>query len=617
MAIDIGNAATDRASYVAMATVVAKGNPANATGTLTSFQIYVFDWVGMDVEVATFYVVSGNNLSTRDSQAIGYFGAGLNTVDLSSTPVDVNSGDYLGVYLPAGAIDCDDSGGDGLWVHDGDMIPCTDHEFTFSSGRTPSIYATGVESASTTDYVRSVSVTIASKVTTARALTIGRSVSPMIGVKATSSKGIGKSSAISLGIVATASRVLGMARAAAVVLGSKVTAARALALSRSKSVSVGAKVAGSRGISLTRMAAVSTGIVAMGTYLNMIVKAATVAIGSVVTASRALGLTRAASLAIGTKAAQHYASTMHEHYNTGDIGASSLYTTNWRGQTFTPSAGHTVTSVKLLIYRTGNPGTFTVSIRGTAAGVPSGADLCSGTTDGDALSLDGAGEWKEITFGTGTPLSAGTIYAIVARSAGADSFNSVCWRVDSSSPTYSNGTAVTSSNSGSAWTIAAGSDYMFEEWAQYLTFGPKLSLLRSGSVASGIVGVGNRVASAMRAASVSVEASITASRVFAGLRSASVSAGTSVTSTAVKAFTRTAAISSGIVATASRGFSRTASIALGIVAVGSKAAGTFSTVYQAIAVKLNAHAISSALNARAAAVKENVRAIAIRMRTRV
>jgi hypothetical protein len=465
-------------------------------------------------------------------------------------------------------------------------------------------------------YTYSATVKIASTLTTARLLTLGRSVSSALGAKAASSKGMGKSSAISLGIVATGTRTLGLVRSAAVKLGTKATAARALALSRSKSVSVGAKVAGSRLIGVTRTAAVSSGIVAVGAYLNMIVKAATVAIGAVVTASRALGLTRAASLAIGAKAAQHYASTRYEYLNTGDTGASSLYTTNWRGQTFTPSAGHTVTSVKLLIYRTGNPGTFTVSIRGTAAGVPSGADLCSGTTDGDALSLDGAGEWKEITFGSGTPLTAGTMYAIVARSAGADSSNSVCWRLDSTSPTY-DGTVVTSSNSGSSWSIASGSDYMFEEWAQYLTFGPKLALLRSGSVASGIVGAGNRVASAIRSASVSVGSSVTASRAFAGLRSASLSVGASVTSTAVKALTRTAAISSGIVATASKGIGKTASIALGIVAVGSKATGTFSVAYQAIAVKLNVHAISSALNARAATIKQNVKAIGIKLRTRV
>ena len=69
--VDVGNAATNRDSGSSPNyTIVSKGNPSNTTGTITSIEI----WANTDmsnVEVGTFYVVSGANLTCRDSQAIG------------------------------------------------------------------------------------------------------------------------------------------------------------------------------------------------------------------------------------------------------------------------------------------------------------------------------------------------------------------------------------------------------------------------------------------------------------------------------------------------------------------------------------------------------------------
>jgi len=138
--IDMGSAAINRADDSTTATRVDKNNPANASGKITQVQLYA-NVTMTNVEVATFYVVSGNNLSTRDTQAIANVVAGATrTFDVD---LDVQVGDYLGVYYSAGELDRDNSG-DGQWKLLGDYIPCTDTTFDFIADRTFSIYGTGV-----------------------------------------------------------------------------------------------------------------------------------------------------------------------------------------------------------------------------------------------------------------------------------------------------------------------------------------------------------------------------------------------------------------------------------------------------------------------------------------
>jgi len=157
--------------------------------------------------------------------------------------------------------------------------------------------------------------------------------------------------------------------------------------------------------------------------------------------------------------------TRYEHYITGDDQAGTAYDDYWQGQTFTPSVGHTIKSVKLLLYRVGSPGTITVSIRATdGGGLPTGNDLCSGTTNGDLITDGTDGEWIEITLGAGDELEADETYAIIIRALDGDVSNSILWRVDGSSPSYAGGSDVYSGNGGEDWTAYTGYDYMFEEW---------------------------------------------------------------------------------------------------------------------------------------------------------
>jgi len=154
----------------------------------------------------------------------------------------------------------------------------------------------------------------------------------------------------------------------------------------------------------------------------------------------------------------------YQYYDTGADGDRDAYSNNWEGQTFTPETDHLLASVKLKLFRVGSPGTVKVSIRATSAGKPTGGDLCSGTIDGDTLTTDTNGEWYEITLGDGYEVAAETMYAIVIRAVNGDASNKVSARADTSSPTYTGGTHVDSSDSGSSWNMYSGVDILFEEW---------------------------------------------------------------------------------------------------------------------------------------------------------
>jgi len=157
--------------------------------------------------------------------------------------------------------------------------------------------------------------------------------------------------------------------------------------------------------------------------------------------------------------------TRYEYYNTSDDGWTFAFGIYWVAQTFTPSVSHDILFVKLKLFRTGSPGTVTVSIRATdGSGHPTGGDLCSGTIDGNSLTTSYAGEWREITLGGGACLTAEIQYAIVIRALTGSAGNAPGWRQDGSSPTYDGGIYEISSNSGTSWTGISVNDKMFEEW---------------------------------------------------------------------------------------------------------------------------------------------------------
>lgn len=146
-AIDIGNLATDRSTSFTFLTIVDKANPANASGAITSIEIWAVSEIS-DCEVATFFIVADNNLSTRDTVTLGTVTSGSKqtfTEDSGSDPISltVQEGDYIGVYATAGTIECSNSGEIGFWYQTGDQIPCTDTEFVYIASYGISLHGTG------------------------------------------------------------------------------------------------------------------------------------------------------------------------------------------------------------------------------------------------------------------------------------------------------------------------------------------------------------------------------------------------------------------------------------------------------------------------------------------
>jgi hypothetical protein len=136
--IDVGDAASNRVTRAGYGyTRVSKGNPANAAGKITSVAMWANENLS-NCEVATFFVVSGNNLSTRDTTTIGSVTAGSKKV--FSVDLNVEVGDYIGCHFTAGKIEYDTTGGAGMWSKSGDNIPCTNALFSAYGGHLMSLY---------------------------------------------------------------------------------------------------------------------------------------------------------------------------------------------------------------------------------------------------------------------------------------------------------------------------------------------------------------------------------------------------------------------------------------------------------------------------------------------
>ncbi len=138
--IDIGMPAIDRPGAFGIFTIINSGNPANAAGKITSVEIWALATL-YNCKVATFYG-SGTNYSTRDWEVIGTVNKGEKrtfVVDL-----DVEIGDFIGIYYTAGNIERTTSGEPGCWSKSGDNIPCKNLSgWSIISGDAISIYGKG------------------------------------------------------------------------------------------------------------------------------------------------------------------------------------------------------------------------------------------------------------------------------------------------------------------------------------------------------------------------------------------------------------------------------------------------------------------------------------------
>jgi len=142
---------------------------------------------------------------------------------------------------------------------------------------------------------------------------------------------------------------------------------------------------------------------------------------------------------------------------TGDeiIGAA------WRAQTFTAGSSYTIGKVRLMLAKNGaaTAGTVTASIRATAGGLPTGGDLCSGSLNGNLFNDFSPMAWYWFYLGAGTPLTSGTVYAIVIRAPAASV--AIRHRYNNANA-YAGGQKANSADSGATWAANAANDIIFQ-----------------------------------------------------------------------------------------------------------------------------------------------------------
>ncbi|HVT04339.1 MAG TPA: carboxypeptidase regulatory-like domain-containing protein, partial [Thermoanaerobaculia bacterium] len=149
----------------------------------------------------------------------------------------------------------------------------------------------------------------------------------------------------------------------------------------------------------------------------------------------------------------------------GTTTGTSFGTPNWGGQTFIPAVTGSLVKVDVQLFCSGCTGTtpnLTLSVRATSAGLPTGADLVSGTIPGFS---SGAGTYYTATFGSPATLTSGTQYALILRPVAAPSVGGYFW-IRSSPGTYANGSRVLSADSGGTWAADLARDFNFKAYMQ-------------------------------------------------------------------------------------------------------------------------------------------------------
>jgi len=149
--------------------------------------------------------------------------------------------------------------------------------------------------------------------------------------------------------------------------------------------------------------------------------------------------------------------TLFENYVLQDDWANPAGV-NWNAQPVVAASSHSVTSIKLWLFKNGNGGTMTIDIDADdGTGEPDlGNVLGTATFDCTGLSTDSVGTEQEVTGYTGVEWISGTTYHLVFHSA--DLSTCSVKGKDNSGVTPVN---LWSSDSGATWTTAATPDQFY------------------------------------------------------------------------------------------------------------------------------------------------------------
>ncbi len=147
----------------------------------------------------------------------------------------------------------------------------------------------------------------------------------------------------------------------------------------------------------------------------------------------------------------------------GTTTGTGFGTPAWTGQTFIPSVTGQLVQAQIQLFCNGcgaTPPDLTLSVRNTAAGLPTGADLASVTIPGSNFA-SGATVPFMATFGAPATLTAATQYALILRPVSAPAGSGYFW-IRSSPSTYASGSRVLSADSGGTWSTDTTRDYNFK-----------------------------------------------------------------------------------------------------------------------------------------------------------
>jgi len=144
-AIDVGPGATERTSPgYSNTTVIDLANPANNTGRIDTFELWVRAAGASAVKVGTLQDTGAPNFTPRDYEAVGDVTGGSKQT-FSGLDCDVATGDFAGYYSPTdSSILYDVSGGSGNYRKTGDQWGAGEQDYgTLFATRAISIYGTG------------------------------------------------------------------------------------------------------------------------------------------------------------------------------------------------------------------------------------------------------------------------------------------------------------------------------------------------------------------------------------------------------------------------------------------------------------------------------------------
>ncbi|MCM3871481.1 MAG: carboxypeptidase regulatory-like domain-containing protein [Pyrinomonadaceae bacterium] len=149
----------------------------------------------------------------------------------------------------------------------------------------------------------------------------------------------------------------------------------------------------------------------------------------------------------------------------GTTTGTGFGTPAWTGQTFTSAVNGQLVAADIQLFCNGcgaTPPNLTLSVRNTAAGLPTGVDLASVTIPGSAFA-SGASVTFTASFGSPATLTSGTQYALILRPVSVPTGSGYFW-IRSSPSTYASGSRVLSADSGGTWSADTTRDYNFKTY---------------------------------------------------------------------------------------------------------------------------------------------------------